>query len=108
MMIHTNETRRKPTSSKTTQEVRPRIPSRSAAGPSTSCRLGPNPGRIAALVAVVSLALYGCAGDEGSGGGRGELLGLNAPLEELVWNSTAETLYGIGEGGGWSRWTRRC
>ncbi len=53
---------------------------------------------MAALVAVLCLALYGCGGDEGSGGGGGELLEVNGPLKELVWNGTSETLYGIGEG----------
>ena len=63
-------------------------------------RSGParNPGYVAALVAVLCLTLYGCAGDEDSGGGRGELLEVNGSLKELVWNGTSETLYGIGEG----------
>lgn len=74
--------------------------------PDRPIRSGPNRNRgrtsegrkgIAALVAAIYLFVFGCAGEEGSSGSRGELLEVNAPLKYLVWNGTSETLYGIGE-----------
>ena len=61
-------------------------------GRASGCRTG-----IAALVAAICLFVFGCAGEEGSSGSRGELLEVNAPLKYLAWNGTSETLYGIGQ-----------
>ena len=49
------------------------------------------------MVAVVCFVLYGCAGKGVIGEDGGELLDVNGPLKELVWNGTSETLYGIRE-----------